>query len=222
MNKLFKSIFLLVVCLSFLGGKAFGDFLARDLKYAITITNVTRSQIFSPPVVITHTKNYELISPGKPASSELAALAEDGMTMPLTDELDTLPSVYDYAVGEGVILPGDSSTVHVSSRGIFSYLSIAGMLVTTNDAFFGLRNTRIPRAGDFMRNAVAYDAGSEANTENCDFIPGPPCENPGERDTAGAEGYVHVHAGIQGIGDLPSEEFDWNNPVAVIRIRSVR
>jgi hypothetical protein len=69
--------------------------------------------------------------------------------------------------------------------------------------------------------ADPYDAGSEANSEFCEFIPGPPCENPGVRDTANAEGYVHIHAGIHGIGDLDASMFDWHNPVAEITIRSI-
>jgi hypothetical protein len=37
-----------------------------------------------------------------------------------------------------------------------------------------------------------------------------------------AEGYVHVHAGIHGIGSevIPAER-DWNNPVAKITIRRI-
>ncbi|MGH8621200.1 MAG: hypothetical protein ACRET3_03595 [Burkholderiales bacterium] len=35
------------------------------------------------------------------------------------------------------------------------------------------------------------------------------------------EGYVHIHAGIHGIGDLPPEVRDWRNPVARVAIRRV-
>jgi hypothetical protein len=33
------------------------------------------------------------------------------------------------------------------------------------------------------------------------------------------EGFVHVHAGIHGIGDLVAADRDWRNPVAQIAIR---
>lgn len=62
------------------------------------------------------------------------------------------------------------------------------MLVTTNDAFAALNGVRLPRRGSTSFSSVAYDAGSEANTENCSDIPGPPCGNPFVRVTAGAEG----------------------------------
>ena len=48
--------------------------------------------------------------------------------------------------------------------------------------------------------AAAYDAGSEYNSEDCAFIPGPPFGNGGVRDTDGAEGYVQILSGIHGIG----------------------
>ena len=43
----------------------------------------------------------------------------------------------------------------------------------------------------------AYDPGSEANSESCACIPGPPRGNH-LRDQAKAEGFVHAHAGIHG------------------------
>ena len=52
------------------------------------------------------------------------------------------------------------------------------------------------------------------------FIPGPPCGNAGVRDTGNAEGFVHVHAGVHGIGDLVAADHDWRNPVAKITIRT--
>lgn len=72
-----------------------------------------------------------------------------------------------------------------------------------------------------MVEAEAYDAGSEANSESCTYIPGPPCGNAEVRDTGDAEGFVHVHAGVHGIGDLDPAMHDWRNPVAEITIKRV-
>ena len=76
-----------------------------------------------------------------------------------------------------------------------------------------------------MVEAEAYDAGSERNSEDCAYIPGPPCEGAGVHDPAEAEGYVHIHAGIHGIGPdtelVYPAEHDWRNPVAKITIRRV-
>ena len=50
------------------------------------------------------------------------------------------------------------------------------------------------------------------------MIPGPPCFSPGVRHIDGAEGYVHVHAGIHGIDDLDASMHEWKNPVVQITI----
>jgi len=191
-------------------------------RATVTITNITRDQVFSPPLVVTHDKRVSLFSLGDPASEELAALAEDGMTGPLHDLLDGATGVLDMAMFDGMILPGDSASVEIDISHRQSLVSLAGMLVSTNDAFFSLNSTSVQVWGfrPFRKIAAAraYDAGSEANTESCEHIPGPPCGNPGVRVTDGAEGFITVHSGIHGIGDLEASMKDWNNPVALITI----
>jgi hypothetical protein len=191
---------------------------AQGVTYRITVTNLTPSQILSPPVVVAHGIGLSLFTPGSPASHELAVLAEDGDTAPLEAMLAMHPDVASFAVGEG-IPPGASTTVEVQSHGRLVFLSMVSMLVTTNDGFAGLRLHDL-RGGHWLREVLveAWDAGSEANNEDCDFIPGPPCGNPMVRDTAGAEGFVGIHPGIRGIGDLAPEVWDWKNPVALVRI----
>jgi hypothetical protein len=192
--------------------------------YAVTITNLTYDQIISPPVVVVHDGRFDLFQAGQPAGPELAALAEDGMTGPLAGLLEVSTGVFDYTVAGGGIPPGGSVTVEVRARGFARMLSLAGMLVSTNDTFVGLPGYPLPSgiAGPFDATSVdadAYDAGSEANTESCDHIPGPPCGSPGVRVTDGAEGFVHVHRGIHGTGDLDASTKDWRNPVARVTVQ---
>jgi hypothetical protein len=187
--------------------------------YTVTITNLTYDQIISPPVVVVHDEWFHLFQPGQPAGSELAALAEDGMTGPLAGLLEVADGVFDYAVADGGIPPAGSITVEVRARGRARMLSLAGMLVSTNDAFAGVNGYVLtPGYSAETVYAKGYDAGSEVNTESCAHIPGPPCGNPGMRVTDGAEGFVHVHRGIQGVGDLDGSMKDWRNPVALVRI----
>jgi hypothetical protein len=76
-----------------------------------------------------------------------------------------------------------------------------------------------PFLPDVVRaEAPAWDAGTEANTEDCHFIPGPPCGNRFVRDPDGAEGIVRIHSGIHGTGDLNPAMLDWRNPVAMVSI----
>lgn len=197
--------------------------------YAVTITNATLGQVFGPPVVVTHNREVSLFELGQPASPGLARVAEDAAVDTLLDELEANPGVLDIAVAAGPLMPGASVTLEVEARFPHHFVSAVQMLVTTNDAFFGLDGRRVPqgsrqdpRHGVRTFSAVAYDSGSEANSESCDTIPGPPCGNAFVREQAGAEGYVYVHPGIQGIGDLPPEQFDWRNPVAEITVRKLR
>lgn len=191
-------------------------------RYGVTITNLTRGQVITPPVVIVHNEDFRLFTLGDPAIPELAALAEDGDTGPLLGLLPTVPSVWRTAVALGPLMPGASVTVEVPVRRDFPYLSVAGMLASSNDAFFAVRGETVPAVGERTVEADAYDAGSEGNRESCEHIPGPPCGHAFIRNPEGAEGYVHVHAGIHGIGGLAPEEFDWRNPVAEVVIAPIR
>ena len=192
---------------------------AEGQRYAVTITNVTRGQVITPPVVMSHTEDFRLFTPGTPAIAELVVLAEEGAVGPLLDVLATRPEVFEAQAGGDVLTPGASVTIEITAPGTYRHVTAVGMLATTNDAFFSVRGVEVPRRGERSVGAVAYDAGSEANSELCAFIPGPPCGSAGARDTAGAEGYVHIHAGIHGDGDLVPAQHDWRNPVAEITIR---
>lgn len=193
-------------------------------QYEIVITNLTRGQIFSPILVATHRKEVKLFELGAPASPELAALAQDGETDELTDMLFSMAVGNVAAVGNVVVssplLPGATVTIEIPAVRTFNYISLAAMIVTTNDGFIALNGIKAP-TGKYPETYMspAYDAGSEANDEMCDYIPGPPCNSHYQASAMAGEGYIHIHAGIQGVGDLAPAEFDWRNPVAKITIR---
>lgn len=197
-------------------------------EFEVTVTNLTpgsgaaAGQIFNGLVVATHNANFRLFALGQSASDGLAAIAEDADTSVLVPALIADPDVKDVQTNPAdPILPGQSGSVTVTADREHRFLSLATMLVTTNDAFAALNGVRLPRKGGSSFFSVAYDAGSEVNTENCSDIPGPPCNNPGNRVPVGAEGYVSVHSGIHGIGDILPENRDWRNPVAWITVRSL-
>jgi len=186
--------------------------------YYVTITNLTGGQVFSPPIVFTHNGGVSLFEAGEPASDQLFPLAEDGDTGPLAAALAADPRVFNTVATSDFVPPGTSVTLEITARGRFRYLSAASMLVSTNDAFFAVQNVRVTPWGSRSKTGGAYDAGSEYNSEICDFIPGPPCGNPGVRDEDQAEGFVYVHSGIHGTGDLDPAAADWRNPVVRITV----
>jgi hypothetical protein len=158
---------------------------------------------------------------GEAASPELAGVAEDADNPPLVAALESDPKVIDVQTLDGVVQPGETKSVIVEGTRRFDRVSVVGMLVTTNDAFYALSAVPAPLFGEISRYSPAYDAGSEANSEDCMYIPGPPCGMGGVHDPAEAEGYVYIHPGIHGIGDLDPAEHDWRNPVARISIERV-
>jgi hypothetical protein len=190
-------------------------------KYAVTITNLTSNQIFSPPLLATHGDGMALFVAGEPASADLAELAENGNNTLLFDALITEGSVTDVLASAAPLMPGASTTYVVSSTKAGRLLSAVGMLVSTNDSFFALDGMELPRKHkERVRYLVpAWDAGSEANSENCAFIPGPPCGAGAVHDPSDAEGFVHISNGIHGIGGVPQAPYDWNNPVAMVAIK---
>ena len=191
--------------------------------FEVSITNVTRGQTFTPILVASHKKGVKLFELGSPASEELAMLAESGATTPLSDLLEDMRKVKDVATSGGLLEPGHTVTVTVEAGDGFNYVSVASMLIPTNDAFFALNGVKVPNGGQWLEiGSPAYDAGSEVNDEDCMKIPGPVCGGEGF-NTDDGEGYVHVHAGIHGIGDPKVDEAgrDWRNPVAFITVKKV-
>ena len=194
----------------------------NDAHYQVTITNLTRGQTFTPVLVASHRSGVNIFKLGEAASAELTAIAEGGDVGPLTAELEVNPKVKEVANSGGLLGPGESVSVEVSARHA-SRISIASMLIPTNDAFIGLNSVAAPKRLWHSRTYVvgANDAGVETNDELCISIPGPVCGGAGGSPADNGEGYIHTHAGIHGIGDLPAAQYDWRNPVAKIVIRKV-
>ena len=196
------------------GGKA---------QYHVTITNLTHAIIFTPILVASQRQPVDFFDPGTPASAELATIAESGNVEPMTDLLNANPDVVDVQNSGALLGPGESTTLVVDATHA-GYISVASMLLPTNDGFFGLANARVSKRGHVTYYSPGYDAGSEGNDELCASIPGgATCAGegsspPNDRD----EGYVHVHRGTQGVGELSAAEYDWRNPVARIVIARIK
>jgi len=200
---------------------------ADNFTYEISITNLTRGQSFTPILAATHRRGVQLFTLGHSASEELATLAEGGNTAPLTGLLESTGKLADIKTADGLLDPGKTRTISLKANKKARHLSMAAMLIPTNDAFVSLNAVPLPKGRRGVTYyARAYDAGSEPNDELCAHIPGPVCQGEGESPEAGGEGFVHVHAGIHKLGDdlveLNAAERDWRNPVALVRIIRVR
>jgi hypothetical protein len=191
--------------------------------YKVTVTNMTSGQTFTQIIVLNHKKGVSLFTPGSPASTSLATLAESGNTGPLAMMMSMNPKVADIVTTDGPLGPGPGETATImleATRG-FHYISLAAMMIPTNDGFIALNGVMAPRKHkSVMYLSPGYDAGSEVNDELCTSIPGPFCGGAGLSAENG-EGYVHINDGIHGIEDVPEDRFDWRNPVARVVIERV-
>lgn len=217
----------------------------KDRVYRVTIQNATLGQPVAPSVIATHDDAFRLFDLGPapmPGDSgyddyfALAAMAETGYPFHVYDQVSASDGVWDATVlATGnmppVIFPGESNSTTISSSGNAKYLSAVAMLGATNDAVYAVRGVMLPRGiGDtVVVDANAYDVGSEANAESAATVGalGAMDDNPvsgaGINDGSG-EGYIHVHAGIHGVGGmggLSAATHDWRNPVVELTIERI-
>jgi len=198
----------------------------RD-DYHVTITNLTYSINFTPILVASQRRPVSIFELGAPASDDLSAIAEGGDVGPMTTTLNHDHNVVDVQNSGGLLGPGESVTVIVSGDHGAKYISVASMMLPTNDGFIGLNSVEVSKRGGAVFYSPGYDAGSEANDELCANIPGPTCGGSGPSPSDGEpnpgdENYVHIHRGTHGVGDLAADRYDWRNPVARISVTRVR
>ncbi|MDH3535834.1 MAG: spondin domain-containing protein [Gammaproteobacteria bacterium] len=192
--------------------------------YHVTITNLTNAISFTPILVASHRRSVPTFEPGEPASPEITAIAEAGDTSLLAAALGDNPRVVDVQSSGGLLLPGDSVTVIVRATRGADHVSLAAMMLPTNDGFIALGSVAAPRRGSVTYFSPGYDAGTEPNDEWCMHIPGPTCggAGPSPGENPDDEGYVHIHRGIHGVGELSPSVYDWRNPVAKITVTRIR
>ena len=222
MSNLLKTIATSAICGSLLLSSA--AIAGGQKMYEVTITNVTKGEIFTPILVATTHRGYKLFNQGSPASTDLEIIAESGNNVPLADSLISGGHALDTASAQGGLLPGASLTLTVKMSEKYSYITVASMLVPSNDAFFAVNGIHGPKNKKTLTiSSPAYDAGTEVNDELCANIPGPGfiCKGEGYNAASG-EGYVYTHPGIQGNGDLVKADHDFRNPVAIITVKRIK
>ena len=190
---------------------------AQADTYELTVTNLTRGESFTPRIAFVHTGG-NAFTVGQPAIEQLAIIAESGNVAPMMTLLETAPEVVtNIVVMDGLLAPGATETITVEGNP-GDKVSLLNMLIPSNDAFLAVDAVELPTMGSVTVDALVYDAGSEPNDELCANIPGPTCGGEGDSPNVDGEGYIHIHAGIHGIGDLMASDYDWRNPGARIVI----
>jgi hypothetical protein len=192
-------------------------------NFEVSITNLTPGQSFTPQFLATHSATANLFTIGEPASWELEQLAEGGATGPLTDLY--VNASEEVKTIEGLLGPGETVTTTIRGKGGEHYLTMAAMLLPTNDTFVGISNMSLPKKGSVTFMVPAYDAGTEENDQDCANIPGPLCGGaPFSDPAAGDEGFVHISNGFHELGGsaLSPAGYDWRNPVARVVVKRIK
>ena len=201
---------------------------AGPSTYEVTVTNLTGGQPFTPPLVVTHRTRLSVFEVGEAASLGVREIAENGNLGPLAGALagnkhlsELVIALPSDPMAPPPILPTASRTFMITADHGFKHFSFVSMLICTNDGFTGLASVRLPRrvGNTSVYALVAYDAGSEINTEDlADIVP--PCApltsfpssdaGTGMSDPALAEdGVIGMHAGILGTDDLDPMIHGW-------------
>nr|WP_086938486.1 spondin domain-containing protein [Thaumasiovibrio occultus] len=168
---------------------------ALERQFEITVTNLTANQPLSPATALLHDDGYSLFEIGQAASDNLEQLAEAGDNSGYQSSSD----IVQFASGSDVIPPGSSDTLTVDVPNA-EYLTVATMLVNTNDAFAandGLDLNTIAVGESVTVTLLVWDAGTEANSESAATIPGPAGGGEGfnaNRDDS--DDSVASHAGV--------------------------
>lgn len=197
--------------------------------YEITLINLSSNQPLSPMAVIIHEASYSGWAIGTASTAGLEHLAEGGDNSTFLVEARTAnaPGVES---GEGVIIPGGSELVDVSvHRGSDLKLTVASMLVNTNDAFTGGTGIDLSSLsiGDELKVRLPiYDAGTEVNNELVGTIPGPADGGEGFNSDRDDVNVVSRHPGVvsnvDGYTDSVLEQSHrFDSPIAQLVVRRV-
>ncbi|ALQ06678.1 MULTISPECIES: spondin domain-containing protein [Pseudoalteromonas] len=206
-----------------------------DLK----ITNLTQGIHFTPVLITAHDSEDKLFEVATEASTALQTMAEGGNIAELVAQATAAGSDMAANPAEGLLAPTVSAMATLTTSDGNEYLSVAAMLLPTNDGFVGLDSWKIPtEAGTYTVFLNAYDAGTEQNNElvvegsGAPGTPGIPAAPGGNAGTGGAgltstdsNINIHIHPGNLGDDDLTAGNSDlsntvhrWLNPVAKLTV----
>jgi hypothetical protein len=197
-----------------------GNVIAGEKMIEVKITNLSATVVLTPPIAAASKGHITVFQLTEPASVALEMLAEGGNT----DELAMMFEDHNASFAQATepIPPGQTLTLYVYGKRN-SRISLASMILPTNDGFVALNSKRIKPYGTTKFYLPAYDAGTEINDEDCDSIPGPLSCGGGEGYSMDSgEGFVYPHPGTHGEEEISPAEFSWADPVAMVTTRIIK
>lgn len=197
--------------------------------YRVELLNLTANQPLSPVAVILHGQGYSAWQLGQTSGDGLEQLAEGGDPTVLLQEATANAATRDAQAGVAAIPPGTTATIDVTGLASGARLTVASMLVNTNDCFTGTDNadlTGLAIGAAQSWKLVPYDSGTENNGETAGSIPGPAGGGEGFNAIRDDRDYVAVHPGVvsadDGLaGSALNETHRFQNPVAKLVVTRI-
>ncbi|WP_435359555.1 spondin domain-containing protein [Haloarchaeobius sp. DFWS5] len=217
----------------------------ETFKYDVTIRNLTEGQPWTPPMVAIHDPRARLFEVGGSPYPELVSLAKDADLGPMRDmlqkEIDCNGSVFSLHLDDDALVADcDPLQTGLSSKTTFTIetiepravLSMASMMLATNDGFAGVDSMSLPaQCGQTCTALIEpYDVGCECNTEiGADLVEEaflladiPQSDlQASSADALVGEGFIDNHPGIGGYADLDTTAHGWRGPVGLMTVTMV-
>lgn len=207
-------------------------------EFKIEVLNLTNAQPLSPPAIVAHSSGYQMFDEATRASIALEHLAESGSNAQIISEANSNVETYASEAATTPIEPGAQASYSL----VFdepltdAKVSVATMLVNTNDAFTGQKNIDISTLeinASMSVSGPVWDAGTEGNSETAATIPGPVGDSPDDSHKAfDAErssdlNYVVFHSGVVTADDglttsALNESHRFDQPASRIIITRIR
>jgi len=202
---------------------------AEMASFEITVTNLSANQPLSPLAALLHDADYKAWSIGGMASDGLEVLAEGGDNSTFIS--DDAAMLMTSASGLAPVGPGGSDTLTVTADlASVMQITLASMLVNTNDAFTGTTGLDVSdlAVGESMNQTLPiYDAGTEANDELAGTIPGPVDGGEGFNAVRDDVDFVARHPGVVTQNDgysssVLDESHRFDSPIAKLVVKRVK
>ncbi len=177
-------------------------------EYSVSLINGSAGQKLSPAAVILNSEPLNLWSIGTPATKALEMLAESGSPQMLLDENPGLANATLALTSQGET---NTATFEMMA-GKPTFLSVASMPILTNDAVVSIQNVAIDGlevGHSMMIDAYILDAGTEANTETKETVPGLGVAGAGyaaERNELTGNDQVTLHPGVVSNAELSTSD----------------
>ena len=192
----------------------------RAFDVGATIENRSTAQPITPPVVVVHDKNVNVLDYTRPKEMPgIARLSESGDGSELVETLAGRPGVVSVTQWntDGPIAPGELFKGNVRAF-VGNSISALGMFACTNDGYI-LASAEVTGSSVRIRPtsgvAKVFDSGAENNDETTETVPCLGGAAAGLSEGNGENGR-REHPGIEGVGDLDTAVHGWDPTTTAI------